>query len=362
MPCPASVYRATRSMGEFRVVGAGRRRPRAGRARSGRRGVAAVVGTLLALLVFFALFGIFISEYLPLWMSDNEAQFTSQSAAAIAGLKSNIDAQYALGGPPVYATAFPLSSNGVPLLAQPTQATLILLPPSCPNSFYANGTPQTVSACVFERQAFTAGARATVNNPFNATTAAAVLEMQLPNRYYSQQTFFYENDAIIQSQGGGHEIVRGPPALTITKSGGNVSVTSTYVELYGNATVVIGQGSEEVYSRLVTVQTDTSNGRFTTNTRAAVPFNYTYQIGTRNPCAWWQYFSNLTAASGLAKTTGWTLTWSANGATAFSTAPTSTVCLNSNALSYLVTLKVLNITYATVSVSSFVIDLGAGAA
>ncbi|HTW56087.1 MAG TPA: hypothetical protein VMG36_06595 [Thermoplasmata archaeon] len=348
-------------MGELHNARAGRRYRHVRRLGPQRRGVAAVVGTLLALLVFFALFGIFLTEYLPLWMADNEAQFTAQASAALAQFKSNIDAQYALGGPPVYATAFPLSSDGVPLLAQPTQATLVLLPPSCPNSFYANGTPETVSACVFERQAFTAGAKATTNNPFNATTASSTLEMQLPNRYYTQQTFWYEDDAVIQSQGGGHEIVTGPPALTISKTGTNVSLTTTYVELYGNATVVIGQGSEEVYSQLVTYQTDTSNGRFATSAGVAVPFNYTMQLGTRNPCAWWQYFTNLTSASGLAKNTYWTLTWSANGATSSATAPTASVCQNSADLTYLVTFKLLNLSYGTITLSSFIVNLGAGA-
>jgi hypothetical protein len=349
-------------MGELHNARAGRRYRRFQRLGPRRRGVAAVVGTLLALLVFFALFGIFITEYLPLWMADNEAQFTAQAGASLAQFKSNIDAQYALGGPPVYATAFPLSSDGVPLLAQPTQATLILLPPSCPDAFYANGTPEDVSACVFERQAFTAGAKATTNNPFNATTDTSLLEMQLPNRYYSQQTFWYEDDGVIQSQGGGHELVTGPPALTLSKVGSNFSLTTTYVELYGNATVVIGQGSEEVYSQLVTYQTDTSSGRFATSAGVAVPFNFTMQLGTRNPCAWWQYFSNLTASSGLAKNSFWTLTWSANGATSSASAPSASVCLNSNALTYLVTLKLLGLSYATITLSSFIVNLGAGAA
>jgi len=340
-----------------------RRYHRARRLDRSPRGVAAVVGTLLALLVFFALFGIFLTEYLPLWMSDNESAFTSDAAASLALFKSNVDAQYALDGPTIYSTAFPLSSDGVPLLAQPTEATLILLPPSCPTSFYGNGTPQTVSSCVFERQAFTAGAAASKeNSPVNETTTTAVLEMQLPNRYFSPQTFFFEDDAIVQSQGGGHAAIIGPPPLTISKTGSNVSVTTSYVELYGNSTVVIGQGSEEVYSQLVTDQFTTSNHRFLGASGAAVPFNYTFQVGTRNPCSWFYYFTNLTTASGLVKNTGFTLTWSANGASSASTPPTATVCQDSSSLTYLVTLKLLSITYATMTVSSLVVSLGAGVA
>ena len=355
-------------MGAPRSARAGRRYRRARRLDRNARGVAAVVGTLLALLVFFALFGIFLTEYLPVWMSSNESQFTAQSIASLATFKSNIDSQYALGGPPLYSTQFPLSSQGVPLLAQPTEATLTLLPPSCANSFYtSNGTPESVSACVFERQAFSAGAAAKTNVPWNATTVTALLEMQLPNRYFSQQTFYYEDDAIVQSQGGGHAAIIGPPPLTITKTGANVSLTSSYVELYGNSTVVIGQGSEEVYSQLITDQTVTSLSRFLTSTGTTVPFNYTFQVGTRNPCAWFYYFTNLTAASGLSKYTsgtgpGWTLSWAATGSTSYTTAPTSTACLNIPAATYLVTLKVINLTYATVTLSALIVSLGAGVA
>ena len=332
-----------------------------------------MVGTLLALLVFFALFGIFLTEYLPVWMSANESQFTSQAITSLATFKSNVDSQYALGGPVLYSTEFPLSSQGVPLLAQPTEATLTLLPPSCPNSFdnkttnTTYGAPRVVSACVFEREAFSAGAAAKTNIGWNATTVTALLEMQLPNRYFSQQTFFYEDDAIVQSQGGGHAAIIGPPPLTISKSGANVSVTSSYLELYGNSTVVIGQGSEEVYSQLITDQTTTSVARFLSSGGTAVPFNYTYQIGTRNPCAWWYFFTNATAASGLSKYTsgtspGWTLSWASTATSSTTTAPTASVCLNSNSLTYIVTLKVYYLTYATVTVSALLVSLGAGVA
>jgi hypothetical protein len=298
-------------------------------------------------------------------MSDNEAQFTAEASASLEQLKSNIDSQYSLGGPAIYSTEFPLSSDGVPILAQPTQAELILLPTSCPNGFYTNSTtsssyglPNVVSACVFEREAFSTGTvgSKTYTNPMNLTTATALMEMLLPNRYFPQQTFFYEDDAIIQSQGGGHSTIIGPPPFTITKSGSNISVTASYVELYGNSTVVIGQGAEEVYSQLVTDQVIPSNGFYPSQT-----FNFTFQIGTRNPCAWFYYLTNLTAASGLAKSS-WSLSWAATSSSSSTTPPTSSVCLGVTGVTYLVTFRVINITYASVTASSLVISLGVGVA
>jgi hypothetical protein len=313
------------------------------------------VGTLLALLVFFALFGIFLTEYLPLWMTDNEAEFTSQVDAALSLFKSNVDAQAALGGPAVYATSFPISSDGVPLLAQPTEAVLVLLPPSCPSGFYANnGSPIAKTSCVFEREAFTVGSAAKAN-PWNKTSTTAVLEMQLPNRYFIGQTFYFEEDAVIQSQGAGHEAIVGPPPLTITKTGSNTSISTTFLGLYGNATVVIGQGSEEVYSQLVTTSQTTSNGLFLAANGSAVPFNFTFQIGTRNLCAWYSYFTNLTSAAGILPA-AYSLTSSA------ALPPSSSVCTDPTGITYMLTFKLLNIEYASAVTASVEVSLGVGVA
>jgi hypothetical protein len=345
-------------MGAPRIVRSGARYRRARRLDRSSRGVAAVVGTLLSLLVFFALFGIFLTQYLPLWMTDNEAALTSATDAAFESFKANVDAQSALDGPAVYATTFPLSSQGVPLLAQPTEGVLILLPPSCPGGFLASGAPATKTACVFQTEAFTAGKAAKTARPWNQTTTTAVLEMQLPNRYFTSQTFYFENDAVIQTQYGSHTAIVGPPPLSITKTGANVTVTTSFLGLYGNSTVVIGQGSEEVYSQLVTSSFTTSNGLFlsgTGGTGSPVTFNFTFQIGTHNLCAWYSFVEGLITSSGL----------TAAQYTVTSTAalpPTATVCADSNGQTYDLTFKVLNIAYASVVQSSIGVSLGAGVA
>jgi len=340
-------------MGESRIRRSGRRYRRARRLDRSQRGVAAVVGTLLALLVFFALFGIFLTEYLPIWMADNEAEFTAEADASLAVFKSNVDAQAALGGPSVYTTSFPLSSEGVPLLAQPTEAVLVLLPPSCPGGFYSpNGTPVQKTSCVFERESFTAGAAAKTSNAWNKTSTTADLEMQLPNRYFNAETFYFENDAVIQVQGIGHEAIVGPPPLTITKTGSNTTLTTAFLGLYGNSTVVIGQGSEEVYSELITTTHTTSRGLFLAANGSAVPFNFTFQIGTRNLCAWYYYFTNLTSVSGLSAS-AYTLSMSAASLS-------TSVCSDHGGYTYMLTFKLLNIAYATAVTASIDVSLGAG--
>src|ERR1700691_4589759 len=121
-PGPGSVH----GMGRVTHRTGGRRYRR--RLRGDRRAVVAVIGTLLSMLVFLSLFGVFISEWMPLWMNDNESQFTSETQASFAQLKSSMDLQTALQGPAVYATPFTMSSNGVPVLSAATAGILNFVP------------------------------------------------------------------------------------------------------------------------------------------------------------------------------------------------------------------------------------------
>lgn len=343
-------------MGDDRIGGCARRYRRARRLNRSPRGVAAVVGTLLALLVFFALFGIFLTQYLPLWMSANESQFTAQAEAAMATFKSNVDAQSALDGPTFYATTFPLSSQGVPLLAQPTEANLILLPPSCPGGFTAKGAPVTPTSCVFVTEAWSPSAGTATARPWNQTTTTSILEMQLPNRYFTSQTFYFEDDAVIQTQYGAYSAIIDPPPLAISKNPSNITVSTTFLGLYGNSTVVIGQGSEEVNSQLVTSSFTNSNGLFLAANKTAVPFTFTFQIGTRNVCPWYTYDTSLVAHAGL-PSADYKISSNA-GAAPFSTS----VCSDSTGDTYILTLKVYNVAYATALQSSLDIEMGAGVA
>jgi hypothetical protein len=289
-------------MGGTSSANAGRRYRRARRLRHARRGVVAVIGTLLALLVFFALFGIFLTQYLPLWMTDNEAQFTAYAANSFAELKSNIDLQYSIGGPQSSGTAFTISSDSVPLLAQPTEGTLQFLPQTCPSGFYAAGTsghtaanlgqPVTPSYCNFANVSVSAGGVG--SGKYFQTIATGILQFVLPNRYYTPETFYYQADGVVESQSSGYQVMAFPPPLNATYLGGNVTVSTSFLQLYGNATTVLGQGSSEVSSHLRYTQAVTGAGGATHTT-----FTFTYEIGTQYPCAWSNYLVKLLANSGI---------------------------------------------------------------
>jgi hypothetical protein len=290
---------------------ASRRYRRARRLHNDRRGVVAVIGTLLALLVFFTLFGIFLTQYLPLWMTDNEAQFTSQAAYSFALFKSNVDSQYQFpaGTPESLGTPFVVSSQGIPLLAQPTQATLVFLPSTCPSGFYAKGIagstganygqPLNTANCVFANVSFSRGPGG--SGYYSEHIATGTLEMLLPNRYFNAQNFYLEDDGIIQSQQSGNQIMSVNPPLNVTSNAGNLTVTSSLLQLYGNASTFIGQGSQDVYSHARYSQNVVSNGIHVTANNSYIPFVYTFQIGTQYPCAWSSFLNKTMATSGVPK-------------------------------------------------------------
>jgi len=335
-------------MGGVTAQRSARRYRRARRLRSQKRGVVAVIGTLLALLVFFALFGIFLTQYVPLWMIDNESAFTSGAASSFAQFKSDVDTQYVLDGPPVLGAPFTVSSAGIPLLAQPTEGALSFLPSTCPAGFFGKGSgastgqPENPAYCIFENQSLSIGPGGVRN--YSLSVATGILAMQLPNRYYTGELFEYEADGVIQIQSGGYEIMAFAPPFNVTRAGGNTTVSTTFLQLYGNATTVLSQGSVEVYSHLRLDQYLTSNGL-----PSARSFTYTYEIGTQSPCAWYRFFQSQMNSSGV-PLAQWALT----------TNPSTYACYNGGGATTVVKLTVQSVNYVSLFYAGTQVSVGIG--
>jgi hypothetical protein len=347
-----------------RIVGLRYRRFR--RLRRSRRGVVAVIGTLLALLVFFALFGIFLTQYVPLWMTENESAFSNQAATSFADLKSDIDEQYSIGGPLTYSVPFVMSSASVPLIAQPTEAQLSFLPTNCANSFTSAGVPVTPSACIFQRAVMNVNpAHPThYDAPFNQTSTAGLITMNLPNRYFPGVQYAFEDDTVFSTQSGSRQIVIDPPPLNVTKLGANTTVHASFLELFGNSSTYSGQGSKDVFSQLSFTESFSSAGRFETTARAAVPFNFTYEVGTTNACGWYNLLHTLVVASGLTQYPSTAPPATATGYNLTTTLPTippvTSVCLNSAGTTYDLTLTFYNISYATIAYAGVEVSFSQG--
>jgi hypothetical protein len=345
-------------MGETPSFRASRRYRRARRLHHDRRGVVAVIGTLLALLVFFTLFGIFLTQYLPLWMTDNEAQFSNQAAYSFALFKSNVDSQYQFPGgtPQSLGTPFQMSSQGVPLLAQPTQATLVFLPSTCTAGFYQKGTtgataanygqPVNPAQCVFANVTLSHGPGG--GGLYSQKIATGVLEMVLPNRYYSAEQFYFEDDALIESQSGGayqYMFVNSP--FNVTSYAKNITVTSSLLQLYGNASTFIGSGGQDVYSNYRFSQQVTSNGVYVPANTSYIPFVYTFEIGTQYPCSWSPFLLKTMQSSGVP-------------AASYSFTPYSGACINPSGTTTILTLKIYNVDYSTLFTAGVQVSFGVG--
>lgn len=235
----------------------------------------AVIGTLLALLVFFALFGVFLTQYLPLWMEENEVQFTDQAETSFATLKSNVDLQTALSAPPVFQTPFTMNSLGVPLIAQPTQGVLSFIP-------------------------FTPGVFANVTmNPgpgnghlFFQNLSLGTISMYLPNRYFSPQTFSFEDDAVVQSQTDTTQILAFPPTMSVNETGTQIVASMSLVQLLGNASQVTTTGTQQISTHFIFSQEYSSNGTGLPGSLSA-----SFEIGTHYPCAWATYLDQVMTGS-----------------------------------------------------------------
>ena len=336
---------------------------RARRLRSDRRGVVAVVGTLLALLVFFALFGIFLTQYVPLWMEENESQLSNQLQTSISTLKSGIDDQYLLGSIPSYSVPFQVSSDSVPLLAQPTQATLSFLK-GCPDGFYVtNSSPVNIGSCDFERMTFTTGTggSGSENHPYNQTAATNYLDISVPNRYFTPVDYFFENDGFAAAQSSGREWMVVPPPFNVSRTTGNLSVQGSLLVLLGNESTYTGIGSKDLTSHLSARSNVSSVGRFLSTTGLPRSFNVTLTIGVHDVCAWYNFLYNETksAFGGLTSTSLWKLTGKgSSGAVALP--PTINVCETSITESYDLTLTIYNVNYAVSFIAESAIDFNAG--
>jgi hypothetical protein len=292
---------------------------------SGRRGVVSVVGTLLALLVFFALFGIFITQYVPVWMSDNEAAFVESIQASFADLKQGIDLQTLLQSPPSLETPFTLASQGIPLVAAPTEAVFNFVP-------HTQGVYFNVSE--------TYGPSGVKN--FATNLSLGTVQAYLPDRYYPPQQFQYEADGVIESQGGTEQQMLYPPLFTLNSTGNSTSGTLGLLQLYGNATQVVTSGTVEVYSVFDTVQQYISYGNPAT---PKLPFAVTMSLGTLYPCAWENYFHAVLSKAGI-------------GSANYTLTPST--CIASNGASSLVRLQLLDLNRFDLQLATLTIDVGIG--
>lgn len=255
-------------------------RQRNGRSlRHSQRGVAAVIGTLLSLLVFLSIFGIFITQYLPVWMTDNEASYATTVQTQFGTIKHDVDL-LTLENTPDLAVSDPITmqSASIPVFASPTYGQLSLTKIS--------GDYFNVS---FNLPGITG---------FHQNYTPDDLIMSLPDRYYVPIVYAFEDDAVISEQGSATttagQVMDFEPSVVANTSTTSTGTSLTHVSLllysiYGNLTTNPGGGTQEVYSTLLSTQTYSAS----TNT----PLRLVQ--ATDYPCAWARFWNSSLQSPGL---------------------------------------------------------------
>jgi hypothetical protein len=302
-------------------------RARHRRFRRDRRGLVAVVGTLLSLLVFLSLFGVFLTFYLPVWMTDNEANFTSGMATSMAELQSNMVGQAESGAPPILSTPFTMSSNSVPLLSVPTTGTLAFLPRT-PGASVSLSIPNFLAA----------------NTPYKQTFGGSLgtLQLTLPNRYFTPETFQMEDGAVIQYQSDTNQYIAFPPIFQLEKVGSTLSLTVMLTQMYGNATRVTSPGTIEVYSELL------GSTQTLRNNLTGPVASFYLNITTHYPCAWTTFLTQSRALNNV----------SASQMTV--TSVDTSGCISTSGLAKTVNVFISNIASLTLVLANFQVSAGIG--
>ncbi len=244
-------------------------------------GVSSTIGTIMAMMIFLTLLSMFMNQYVPIWMEDNEATHMNDVEGQFATLKHSIDLQILAGTMGKYDVSLyspvTLGAEGIPMFSAPTLGQLSVNPdPS------RSGTEVSWNYNMSGN-----GAQMLYSN------SSGNVKLLVPNRYYVVQTIVYENDAIILSQAEG-QLVKAPPQITLRKEGARYNMIITQTSLIGKNQTFNGFDNRGIttYMRAVTTSTfDDVDAHIPTTDALTgdIYINQTTQYGD----AWESYFDNM---------------------------------------------------------------------
>jgi len=266
-------------------------------------GVAATVGTIMALLVLVTFMGLFTNQFVPVWMSDNESTHMSQAIQQFVTLKSQIDTAIMnypnsrVAPAPIFVPVT-LSAPGIPVFAASTAGILTLFPqaPKIKPMFNISYTFHSI----------TGGTQYTYNlSDYSDSKVGGYLELYCPNRYYVEEHLIYEGGAVILNQTDGEFVIAGLQMsvknLNTTESPSRV-MRITQVAVEGSNKTMGGTGSkgltaELTYANTVAYENKNQGGGTLSITIVSVH-------GT----AWAQYFERtLSGQAGMTPGNGFTV-------------------------------------------------------
>jgi len=146
-------------------------------------GIASVIGTIFALMIFTALLGMFMTQVVPVTMKENEAQHDQQVLSQLSTLRSVVDI-LTMTKDTNYTAYVPikLGADGIPFFASPTYGQLGLYP-SVPNG----NTSHMISLKFTD-----------MYGNVMWKNSSGSLQFISPNKYYDAEIFEYADGGIMR--------------------------------------------------------------------------------------------------------------------------------------------------------------------
>ncbi|MFO7619174.1 MAG: hypothetical protein R6W91_05910 [Thermoplasmata archaeon] len=217
--------------------------------RWGDDGVASTVGTIMAMMVFLSALSMFTSQYIPVYMEENEASHMSEAYGQFAALKQAVDLQILAGtiqgtSPVQMFSPIKLGAPGIPMFASPTPGYL-----------------STGRLDSYNNVSFSFKTNATISHDVKYETGGSI-SLYVANRYYIPQELAYENDALILKQSDGQYMKAMPQfKATLVGIGNNgtylYDISYTLVDMRGLDSNYVGFGTRGVQTTLKSVTTTT---------------------------------------------------------------------------------------------------------
>ncbi len=252
-------------------------------------GVSSTIGTIMAMMIFLTFLSMFMNQYVPIWMEDNEATHMNNVEGEFATLKHSINIQILAGMMGKYDVSLyspiTLGAPGIPMFAAPTLGQLSVNPDPADSQSQVNWMYNVSGTNNGDRMFW--------------SNSSGMVKLLVPNRYYVIQSMIYENDAVILHQTEG-ELIKAPPQVTLRKEGAKYNMIVTQVSLIGKNQTFNGFDNRGIttYVRSATTATyDDVNSQIPITD--AITGNIYVNQTTHYGDAWYTYMDNMMTRYGF---------------------------------------------------------------
>jgi hypothetical protein len=204
-----------------------------------RRGIAGAVTAVLFVIVITAVLAGITLYYVPSWSKQAESEHMSKVANQFLTIKDGVDGQISKGeaASSVYshiALTSGATTSFMGIQGEPSKGTL---------RFNGNETLFSVHD--------------TQNSSDIFAVAKGELSFRSHNAYYLDQEYIYEQGAVLVLQGSCSTVRGGSPPELHRDASGNLTLTVTFITLFGEDTSLTGSGSAGVETRILHADTTT---------------------------------------------------------------------------------------------------------